>query len=94
MANTSKLSAHWITQRQRQHHRGKAVTKKANEGGGWLTWVFSTKDISPIEAKFGRPATEGQRKRPDGTELSWKQLGVIEIARPTRTSILHSMAIK
>jgi len=58
---------------------GKAVTKKANEGGGWLTWVFSTRDISPIEAKFGRPATEGQRKRPDGTELSWKQLGVIEI---------------
>jgi len=59
---------------------GKAVTKKANEGGGWLTWVFSTKDISPIEKKFGRPATEGHRKRPDGTELQWKQLGVLEIA--------------
>jgi len=59
---------------------GKAVTKKANEGGGWLTWVFATKDIAPIEAKFGRPAIEGHRKRPDGTELTWKQLGVTEIA--------------
>jgi hypothetical protein len=27
----------------------KAVSKKAQEGGGWLTWVFSTGDISPIE---------------------------------------------
>jgi Glyoxalase-like domain len=59
---------------------GKAVTKKANEGGGWLTWVFSTKDISRIEEKFGRPATQGHRKRPDGTELEWKQIGVLEIA--------------
>ncbi|MCX6450587.1 MAG: VOC family protein [Actinobacteria bacterium] len=59
---------------------GKAVSKKANEGGGWLTWVFSTEDISPIEAKFGRKALEGHRLRPDGTDLKWKQIGVIEIS--------------
>lgn len=35
---------------------GKAVSKKANEGGGWSTWVFSTIDIKPIEDKFGRKA--------------------------------------
>ncbi len=58
---------------------GKAVTNKANEGGGWFTWVFSTKDISPIEAKFGREATEAHRKRPSGTDLKWKQIGVKEI---------------
>ena len=59
---------------------GKAVSKKANEGGGWLTWVFSTEDIKPIENKFGRPALDGHRTRPDGSDLKWKQIGVIEIA--------------
>ena len=58
---------------------GKAVSKKAQEGGGWLTWVFSTEDISLIEEKFGRNAVEGHRTRPDGTDLKWKQIGVKEI---------------
>jgi len=59
---------------------GKAVSKKAQEGGGWLTWVFSTDDIKPIEAKFGREAIEAHRTRPDGSDLKWKQIGVKEIA--------------
>jgi hypothetical protein len=59
---------------------GKAVSKKSNEGGGWFTWVFSTKDIQPIAEKFGREATEGHRTRPNGTDLKWKQIGVKEIA--------------
>ena len=58
---------------------GKAVTRKANEGGGWLTWVFSTEDLAPIEAELGRKAVEGHRRRPDGTELSWEQIGIIEV---------------
>ncbi len=58
---------------------GRAVSKKAQEGGGWLTWVFSTEDISPIEEKFGRKAVDGHRTRPDGTDLKWKQIGVKEI---------------
>jgi len=58
---------------------GKAVSKKAQEGGGWLTWVFSTEDISPIEEKFGRKAVDGHRTRPNGTDLKWKQIGVKEI---------------
>ena len=59
---------------------GMAVSKKANHGGGWLTWVFSTKDISLVELKFGRNAIEGHRMRPDGTDLKWKQIGVMEIS--------------
>jgi hypothetical protein len=55
------------------------VSKKAQEGGGWLTWVFATEDISKVEEKFGRPAIEGHRTRPDGTDLKWKQIGVNEI---------------
>ena len=56
---------------------GKAVTTRANEGGGWMSWVVSTNDISPVEKRLGRGSVEGSRKRPDGTELKWKQLGVL-----------------
>lgn len=58
---------------------GKAVSAKALEGGGWLTWVFSTDNIKPIVDKFGREAIEGHRIRPNGTDLKWKQIGVREI---------------
>ena len=59
---------------------GKAVSKKAEEGGGWFTWVFSTKDITPIASKFGREPVEGHRTRPNGSDLKWKQIGVKEIS--------------
>jgi hypothetical protein len=59
---------------------GYAVSRKASEGGGWFTWVFSTDDISPIAEKFGREPIEGHRMRPNGTDLKWKQIGVREIA--------------
>ena len=59
---------------------GKDVNRNAQSGGGWLTWVFSTEDISQVEEKFGRSAVEGHRTRPDGSDLKWKQIGVTEIA--------------
>jgi hypothetical protein len=59
---------------------GSAVSKKAKDGGGWFTWVFSTEDITTIEMKFGRESIEGHRTRPDGSDLKWKQIGVKEIA--------------
>jgi len=58
---------------------GQAVSKKANEGGGWLTWVFSVEDIKPIEELIGRSSLDGHRRRPDGTDLKWKQIGVKEL---------------
>ena len=59
---------------------GKAVANKANEGGGWFTWIFSTTDINPIARKFGREAVDGHRTRPNGSDLMWKQIGIKEIA--------------
>ena len=58
---------------------GQAVKKKANEGGGWMTWVLATDNIEIIEKHFGRSAAEGKRQKPDGTVLEWKQLGVKDI---------------
>lgn len=56
---------------------GKAVSARSSEGGGWLTWVVAVDDVSKIESRLGRSAVEGQRKKPDGAELSWKQIGVL-----------------
>ena len=56
---------------------GRAVKKKAEEGGGWLTWVLATEDIKKVESRLGRTSVDGNRRRPDGSELGWKQIGVL-----------------
>jgi len=58
---------------------GRAVNKKSEEGGGWLTWVLATEDISSIEKRIGRNSVNGQRRKPDGTELSWEQIGILNV---------------
>lgn len=58
---------------------GQAVSKKAAEGGGWLTWVFAVESIEPYEQGIGRTSISGHRHRPDGSELNWKQIGVKEL---------------
>jgi hypothetical protein len=56
---------------------GKAVSKRAAEGGGWLTWVVAVEDLAAVETRLGRPAVDGHRTKPDGTDLTWKQIGVL-----------------
>jgi hypothetical protein len=41
-----------------------------------MGWVVAVDDIAPHEARLGREAVNGNRHRPDGVELLWKQLGV------------------
>jgi hypothetical protein len=53
------------------------VSKRAAEGGGWLTWVVAVEDLAAVETRLGRPAVDGHRTKPDGTDLSWKQIGVL-----------------
>jgi hypothetical protein len=55
---------------------GQAVRARSELGGGWLGWVVAVEDIKPFEQRLGREAVNGNRHRPDGTELLWKQLGV------------------
>jgi hypothetical protein len=57
---------------------GQLVSKKAEAGGGWLTWVVAVDDLAPIEKKLDRTAVEGHRKKPDGEELFWRQIGVLD----------------
>ena len=55
---------------------GQAVRARSELGGGWLGWVVSVDDITVAEQRLGREAAKGNRYRPDGTELTWKQIGV------------------
>jgi Glyoxalase-like domain len=55
---------------------GQAVRACSEAGGGWMGWVVAVDDIEPLEIRLGRQAVAGNRHRPDGVELRWRQLGV------------------
>ena len=55
---------------------GQAVRARSENGGGWLGWVVAVDDIAPVEQRIGRQSVEGNRHRPDGVELRWRQIGV------------------
>ena len=56
---------------------GKAVSQRATEDGGWLSWVVAVDDISKIEKRLGRAAVDGHRTKPDRKDLTWKQISVL-----------------
>lgn len=59
---------------------GRAVRARSQAGGGWLGWAIRVPDIAPIEARLARPAADGHRRRPDGFDLRWQQLGLLDAA--------------
>lgn len=58
---------------------GRAVRHRADEGGGWLGWVVAVDDITVEESRLGRASVAGHRIRPDGRELRWRQIGVLDL---------------
>ena len=59
---------------------GRAVKARSSAGGGWLAWAVAVPDIATIEQRLGRPAARGHRRRPDGFDLLWRQIGVNDVA--------------
>ncbi len=55
---------------------GQAVRARSEDGGGWMGWVVAVDDITVAERRLGRESVEGNRHRPDGVELLWRQIGV------------------
>lgn len=55
---------------------GQVVRARSEAGGGWLGWAISVDDISTTEKKLGRHAVPGNRRRPDGFNLEWLQIGL------------------
>ena len=58
---------------------GQAVKARCESGGGWLAWVVAVDDIAPFEQRLARPAVAGHRRRPDGVDLTWRQIGVLDL---------------
>jgi hypothetical protein len=55
---------------------GQAVRARSAAGGGWLGWVVRVDDLAEAEQRLGRESVAGCRRRPDGVEFKWHQLGV------------------
>lgn len=68
---------------------GPSSFKNANEGGGWFTWFFETKDISRNETNSGLEAIVGHRTRLTRSDLKWRRIGEIEIADTCEFSFLN-----
>lgn len=58
-----------------------AVSRRTDEGGGWIGWVMAVDDIGPVEQRLGRPAAQAHRIRPDGVRLTWRQIGVLDLIK-------------
>jgi hypothetical protein len=58
---------------------GRAVRARSDSGGGWLGWAIRVADIATLESRLGRPAADGHRRRPDGFDLRWKQIGINDV---------------
>jgi hypothetical protein len=54
---------------------GKAVRERSDAGGGWMAWCVSVDDMAEVERRIGRHAVPGNRHRPDGFNLQWRQIG-------------------
>ena len=58
---------------------GRAVANRAADGGGWMSWAVAVDDVATVEERLGREARTGHRIRPDGYELRWRQIGVLDV---------------
>lgn len=58
---------------------GRAVRARAEDGGGWLAWAIRVDDLAAIESRLKRPAAIGHRRRPDGFDLRWRQIGLYDV---------------
>lgn len=55
---------------------GQAVRARSELGGGWMGWCVAVDDLAPAEERLGRGSVPGNRKFPDGQELTWRQIGI------------------
>lgn len=57
------------------HPFGRAVAAATASGGGWMGWAVRVDDPAPVATRLDRPLIPGGRRRPDGVELAWRQVG-------------------
>jgi hypothetical protein len=55
---------------------GEAVSQRAAEGDGWLSWLVAIDTISTIKKRLDHEVINGHGTKPDKKELAWSQIGV------------------
>jgi hypothetical protein len=58
---------------------GQAVKARSALGGGWMGWVVKTGNMAKVSQRLGREWVDGNRHKPNGTELVWKQIGINDL---------------
>jgi hypothetical protein len=61
---------------------GSAVARAATEGDRWLTWAVRDDRLDATAARLGLTIEEGERARPNGQILRWRNAGIED---PTRS---------
>ena len=54
---------------------GQVVRQRSEAGGGWMGWCVSVDDMTDVEHRIGRHSVPANRRRPDGFNLEWRQIG-------------------
>jgi glyoxalase-like protein len=60
---------------------GSAVARAIAEGDRWLTWAVRDDRIDATAARLGLTVEAGERARPDGPALRWRNAGTDDPAR-------------
>jgi hypothetical protein len=69
---------------------GQAVRERSALGGGWMAWCVSVDDMTAVERRIGRHSVPGNRRRPDGFNLEWRQIGTSSMrADPQLPYVTH-----
>src|SRR5262245_52929933 len=61
---------------------GAAVARAATDGDRWVTWAVRDDRLDATAERLGLSIETGERVRPDGTILRWRNAGIDE---PTRS---------
>jgi glyoxalase-like protein len=64
---------------------GASVLRAVSDGDGWLTWAVRDDRLDATAARLGLTIGAGERTRPDGGILRWRNAGVDD---PTRSAEL------
>ena len=67
---------------------GRAVRERTEQGGGWFAWAVLVEDLPAYAARLGETAEEGVRRRPDGVELRWHQIGAPALSEEPQLPLL------
>ena len=91
-AATSRSSPRSITRPSTAHRSAARCAIARTTAAAGSRGSSRVDDIAPIEARLDRTAAAGHRRRPDGVDLRWSQIGVNDVADDAAAAVLRPVA--